>query len=398
MCTSDGAPAERMPLMRRTPTDPLPGAPDPWAPSEMPAFRSRPPYLMSEMIGAEPSLSERLVRRLAADEALGTLAAAVRQAADAGRPILTTGCGTSEHAAGAIALLLEEALETHQVRAVQALESLRRPLADGLLIAVSHEGGTHATNAALEAARAAGARTALVTVGGGSPGAALADILVLTGEMDQSWCHTVGYLSPLIAGTVLALRIGDKRPDARAIRSVIEANDDHREPAALAAGLTGTDRIIVAGSGPDLVTARELALKISEGARLPATAFDVESILHGHLAAATRWTGLVLVATDEGLRPRGFADRVDRVLAAARALAMPAAAILGERAAAAIHADATPAGRIRLARPTRVSPVTGALLGPVLPLQLLADRLARARGVNPDTLGREDPAQAAAHA
>ena len=77
---------------------------------------------------------------------------------------------------------------------------------------------------------------------------------------------------------------------------------------------------------------------------------------------------------------------------------MPAAAILGERTATAIPVDATPAGRMVLARPTRVSPVAGALLGPVLPLQLLTDRLARARGVNPDTLGREDPGQAAAHA
>lgn len=383
--------------MRRAPTDPLPGAPDPWAASEMPAFRSRPPYLMSEMIAAEPALAERLVRRLAADEALGQLADAVRQAVAAGQPIVTTGCGTSEHAAMAIAALLEEVLEGRAIRSVQALESLRRPMAEGLLIAVSHEGGTQATNAALEAARAAGARTALITVGGGSPGAALADLVVRTEEMDQSWCHTVGYLSPVVAGVMLGLRVAGKRSDAPAVRSAIEANDDHRSPAALAAGLTGTDRIVVVGSGPDLVTARELALKISEGARLPATAHDVESILHGHLAAATRWTGLVLVATDEALRPAAIAERAPRVLAAATSLGMPAAAILGERTARAIPAETTPAGRIVLGRPTRVSPLTGALLGPILPLQLLADRLARARGVNPDTLGREDPAQAAAH-
>jgi fructoselysine-6-P-deglycase FrlB-like protein len=363
----------------------------------MPPFRSRPPYLMSEMIAAEPALAARLVRRLAADETLGQLADAVRAAVTKGHPIVTTGCGTSEHAAMAIAALLEEALDTSQIRSVQALESLRRPMAAGLLIAVSHEGGTQATNAALETARAAGARTALVTVGGGSPGAALAELVVRTEEMDQSWCHTVGYLSPVVAGVMLALRVAGKRSDAPALRSALEANDDHRGPASLAAGLTGTDRIVVVGSGPDLVTARELALKISEGARLPATAYDVESILHGHLAAATRWTGLVLVATDESMRPPGVHGRVEGVLAAARSLAMPAAAILGERTAAAIPADATPAGRMVLARPTRVSAITGALLGPVLPLQLLADRLARARGVNPDTLGREEPAQAAAH-
>ena len=384
--------------MRRAPTDPLPGAPEPWAASEMPAFRSRPPYLMSEMIAAEPALAERLVRRLAADEVLGQLAEAVRAAAAEGRPIVTTGCGTSEHAAMAIAALLEEVLDPVEVRSVQALESLRRPMAPGLLIAVSHEGGTEATNAALEAARTAGARTALITVGGGSPGAAEAELVVRTEEMDQSWCHTVGYLSPIVAGIMLALRVGGKRSDAPAIRSALEANDDHRGPASLAAGLTGTDRIVVIGSGPDLITARELALKISEGARLPATAYDVESILHGHLAAATRWTGLVLVATDEALRTAAIGERAERVLSAATALGMPAAAILGERTAAAIPAEVTTAGRMVLARPTRVSAITGALLGPILPLQLLADRLARARGVNPDTLGREDAGQAAAHA
>jgi glucosamine--fructose-6-phosphate aminotransferase (isomerizing) len=384
--------------MRRAPTDPLPGAPDPWAPSEMAAFRSRPPYLMSEMIAAEPALAERLVRRLASDEALGQLADAVRAAATAGAPILTTGCGTSEHAAMAVAALLNEALDPVEVRSVQALESLRRPMTGGVLIAVSHEGGTRATNAAIEAARAGGARTALITVSGGSPGAGLAELVVRTEEMDQSWCHTVGYLSPVVSGLMLALRVAGKRSDAPATRSALEANDDHRGPASLAAGLTGTDRIMVVGSGPDLVTARELALKISEGARLPAVAYDVETILHGHLAAATRWTGLVLVATDEALRPAGFAERARDVLAAARAIGMPAAAILGERTAGATPPDATPAGRIVLARASRISAVAGALLGPILPLQLLADRLARARGVNPDTLGREDPGQAAAHA
>jgi hypothetical protein len=39
--------------------------------------------------------------------------------------------------------------------------------------------------------------------------------------------------------------------------------------------------------------------------------------------------------------------------------------------------------------------VNGAL-GAAIPLQLLAERLARGRGLNPDTLGREDPRQAAA--
>lgn len=363
----------------------------------MPRFRSRPPYFMTEMIAAEPALAERLVRRLATDGSLGRLADAVRSAAAAGQPILTTGCGTSEHAAMAIAALLSEVLDPVEVRSVQALEGQRRPMTGGVLIAVSHEGGTAATSAAVEAARAGGARTALITVGGESPGAGLAELVVRTEEMDQSWCHTVGYLSPVVTGVMLALRVAGRRTDAPATRSALEANDDHRGPASLAAGLTGTDRVMVVGSGPDLVTARELALKISEGARLPAAVHDVETILHGHLAAATRWTGLVLIGTDEALRSQAFARRAQDLLAAAGAIGMPAAAILGERTAASTPPDRTPAGRIVLARPIRVSAVAGALLGPILPLQLLAERLARARGVDPDTLGREDPGQAAAH-
>ena len=59
--------------------------------------------------------------------------------------------------------------------AAQAFELSLDPPSAGLVIGVSHEGGTAATNAAMAAARAAGARTALLTVSSRSPGAAEAD-------------------------------------------------------------------------------------------------------------------------------------------------------------------------------------------------------------------------------
>ena len=364
----------------------------------MPAFRARPPYLMTEMIAAEPALAERLLRRLAADPELDRLAAAVRTAADGGLPIVTTGCGTSEHAAMAIAALVDEARDVRlgrETATVQALETLRRPPREGLLIAVSHEGGTHATNEALRAARDGGATTALVTVGRGSPGAELADIVVATGEQDRSWCHTVGYTSPIVAGVALAARLRRSRVDAAALRALLDVTADPHQPSAMAAALSGIDRLLVAGSGVDAITARELALKVSEGPRLPASAHELETLLHGHLAAATRWTGLVLVLTDA---PAAILDRAHRLLGAARALSVPAGAILSAEMDAAIDADATPAGRVVLPHTGRVPALPGALLTSAIALQLLAERLARARSVNPDTLGREDPMQAAAHA
>ena len=379
--------------------DQLPGAPDPWAASDMPRFRSRPPYLMTEMIAAEPALAQRLVRRLREQEAVGALADAIRKATEKRRPVVITGCGTSQHAAMAVAELLTEALAPaagQEVRAVEALAAIRRPLEAGVLIGISHEGGTAATNAALEATRAAGGTTALITVGAGSPGAALADHLVTTDEQDQSWCHTVGYLSPIVVGIVLGSRISGTRLDAVAIHALLDVANDHRGAANIAAGLAGVDRLLVAGAGPDLGSAREMALKVAEGARLAAGALELETVLHGHLAAATRWTGLVVIGTDaigDGLAR----ERLKRALEAARALSMPAAALLDESLAATIQPALTPAGRIVLPHTGRVKGAAASLLAPILPLQLVAERLARARGVDPDTIGREDPAQAAAH-
>ena len=364
----------------------------------MPPFRSRPPYVMSEMIAAEPAVAERLVRKLAKDAALERLAGAVREHLDAGRPVVTTGCGTSEHAAMGVALLLTDALAPpfgRDVRAVQALEALSRPPGGGLLLAVSHEGGTHATLEAMRAAQASGAATALVTVGSGSPGAMLADHVITTDEQDQSWCHTIGYLAPLVAGMALAAKLQRKRLDAAAIRAVLDVSQDAHGPAEIAAALAGTDRILVAGAGADAITARELALKISEGPRLAATALELETVLHGHLAAVTRWTGLIVMLTDAS---EAVLERVHKLLAAARALSVPAAAIVGDELEARLEAEETPAGRIVLPHTGRVPALAGSLLTSAIALQLLTERLARARNVNPDTLGRENADQAAAHA
>ena len=77
----------------------LPGPPEPWASTEMPALRDGPPYLMTESIAAEPALAERLVARLEQSSAVDGLARLLRTTAMRGEPVVVTGCGTSEHAA-----------------------------------------------------------------------------------------------------------------------------------------------------------------------------------------------------------------------------------------------------------------------------------------------------------
>ena len=137
------------------PDAPLPGPPDPWASTGMPSPRPGPPYHMTEMIEAEPGLARRLLSSLAAPSSPAAgLAAAISEAAVAGQTILVTGCGTSEHASLAGVELLREALRTAglptaALGSVQALELSLDPMSSGLVIGVTHEGATPATNAAL---------------------------------------------------------------------------------------------------------------------------------------------------------------------------------------------------------------------------------------------------------
>jgi fructoselysine-6-P-deglycase FrlB-like protein len=357
---------------------------------------------MTEMIAAEPAVAERIVHRLLADHGLTDAAEAIRAVAARGESIVTTGCGTSEHAAMGVAAFLADALRrpaglpTERVGSVQAFEYAARPTKGGVLVAVSHEGGTWATNLALEAARGSGVRTILITVGPGSPGAALADHLLLTGEQDQSWCHTVGYLSPLIAGAVLSETLRRETIDPTAVRALLDAADPVPAAEASATALGECSRLLVVGTGIDHATVRELALKVEEGAHLPTTAHQLETIRHGHLAAADERTGLVLVLTDGEARGAVVVERATAMLRSAAALQMPAAAIVAADLGDDLPRQLTPAGRATVPLTSHLPRVVAAALGAVIPMQLFAERLARTHGVNQDTLGREDPRQAAA--
>lgn len=350
---------------------------------------------MTEMIAAEPHLARRLLTRLAqpASDA-ARLAAAVRDAVDAGRPIIVTGCGTSEHAALGVVEILRQAVAAGRdvVLSEQAFELALDPPADALVIGVSHEGGSAATNAGLEAAAARGSTTALITAAAGSPGAALASIVVATGEMDQSWCHTVGYVSPLLVAAAVAGHLTGTPPDperAAHLMADTSAGAEH-DAEAVAASLANADRLLVVGSGVDRVAGRELVLKIEEASWMPAAYRDLETLLHGHLPAINERTGLILIATD----PQRDAERGVRgrqALAAVAVLGLRAAAIVSMDAAAVLPAELTPAGRLVVPRAPGLPSAVGSLLGSAVALQVLTERIARARGTNPDPIRRDDP-------
>ncbi len=384
------------------PTAPLAGPPDPWASTSTPSTRSGPPYHMTDMIAAEPSLARRTVERLARpDSPAARLAQEIRSTLEAGDPVTLTGCGTSEHAALAAAEILREAAQTANfpnaiVSAEQAFELSLAPPARGLLVGISHEGGTTATNAAIRAARDAGRSTAVITVSHRSPAGALAGIVVETDELDHGWCHTIGYLSPIVAAASVGAHLSGRPLDASAVEGLLAAGTRGESSAErIAAVLADASTLLVIASGADRPAGRELVLKIEEASWLPSAYRDLETFLHGHLPATDATTGLVLILTDRE-------HRAERVVRARQALA--AARVIGQRAAAIVSADIdtvldrdlTPAGRLVVQEAPGLPAPVAALIGSTTPLQLLTERLARARGTNPDPIRRDDPLYVAA--
>jgi fructoselysine-6-P-deglycase FrlB-like protein len=229
-------------------------------------------------------------------------------------------------------------------------------------------------------------------VTGRSPGAAFADVVVETGELDQSWCHTVGYLSPLVAATAVGAHLTGRAVDDElrdAVRSLIGAGVDRASIAEAAAGRLAERRsIVVIASGADRTAGRELTLKIEEGTWIPAAYRDLETFLHGHLAATDAEQGMVLVLSDRDGRDARLA-RASGALRAARTVGMEAAAIIAADAAVDLPTELTPAGRIVIPEAPSLPAPVAALLGTATPLQLLTERIARARGVNPDPIHRD---------
>jgi fructoselysine-6-P-deglycase FrlB-like protein len=250
----------------------------------------------------------------------------------------------------------------------------------------------------METARANGAATAIVTVSERSPGAALADIVVATAELDQSWCHTVGYLSPIVAAVAAGSALRGGPDGAAAVRALLAAGSSGvMAIESAAADLAKATHLIVIASGADRPAGRELTLKIEEATWIPSAFRDLETFLHGHVPATGTDTGLILVLADRAARPDRL-DRAGKALAAARVLGVRAAAIIAADASAGLDASLTPAGRLVVPEAADLPGPVAALIGTAVPLQLLTERIARARGTNPDPIRRDDPRYLAASA
>jgi glucosamine--fructose-6-phosphate aminotransferase (isomerizing) len=357
----------------------------------VPELRKQPPWLMEEMIASEPSLVEPI---LGATSEAHLIAELIRKAVLEKSPVVVTGCGTSETAAMAIADLVAGGLKRSGingalVHARQALEASLDPWPGGVCIGISHDGSTRATILAMEAARNAGALVALITARPEGPAIPVVDAVFVTPRIDRSWCHTVGYLSPILAGAAIAQALDQRPVDATGLKNVLDDVIGVAPHApSLAKALFGVDRLIIVGAAPDRSPARELALKIEEGVWLPARMLDLETVFHGHLAGADQRTGMVIVAT-------GAADRVTArtklLIGAARAIGIRVGAIVSPAVDQSFGSDRN-LSRMVLPKSIEGFGLIGRLAGAALALQQLTVALSRLAGTNPDQIRRQQPA------
>jgi len=346
---------------------------------------------MEEMVASQPGL----VAPILADQRARALAQVILDVDESGEPIVVTGCGTSEHGAMAIAELLDAALRQRgarggRVEARQALEAALDPRPGGLCIAVTESGGTRATLLAVESARDAGAATAAITANPGGAVISTVDVVMGTPQRDTSWCHTVAYTSAILAGAALAAEIAEVELDGNEIAAwLAQAVAPGEVERAIAGAMHDLTTVQIVGIGADRVTARELALKIEEGARRPAVGRDLETLLHGHFVACGPDAGLILILADGRGGERGWRRAAQGMEAAAR-LGMSIAGMLSPHAARAIPESLTPAGRIVLPSGADALPPLRALLGGAAALQRLTLAMAARAGVNPDLIRREE--------
>ncbi len=335
---------------------------------------------MLDEILETPVVLERLLR-----DGLGTIrdaGAAIRSARP--RFAVIVARGTSDHAGTYARYVIETRLGIPAALAAPSVVTIYGAglaWADVLLLAISQSGRSPDLVAITEAARNGGALTVSVTNDPGAPLADAADLVVpCHAGAEHSVAATKTYAAELAA---VAAVLGDAAGDATILDALPMLPDAAAD--AVSAGqawlqgagspvdpLAAAETALVVGRGFNYATALEIALKLKEAALLFADGYSTADLLHGPIAVAHGDTH-TLAFRAQGPAGPAVDEVVERLIEAGSPTWV-------------------------VGRPPEISqaPVSTCLVGtgvpevlsPVplaIPGQLLAEAVARARGLDPDT-------------
>jgi glucosamine--fructose-6-phosphate aminotransferase (isomerizing) len=283
------------------------------------------------------------------------------------RIVVLVARGTSDHAALYARYLLEARCGLLAALAAPSLYTVYRAPVDlraALVLGVSQSGQVPEIVDSLEYARTRGALTAALTNDEGSPLAAAADhALVTRAGVEQSVAATKTFTTQLAAIAQLAASLGSPGLDGLgALGAAMSEAAEHGAAVGEAAErIRQHDAAACVARGFSYCIALEAALKLKEAAGVWAEGFSSADLRHGPAAAVGRLPAIVLHAGGP------LAEDV---------------AALEERLAS----SGSPVVSIGHGRELDVPQVSEELAPIVLaiPAQMLAERLARLRGLDPD--------------
>ena len=246
------------------------------------------------------------------------------------------------------------------------------------VIGLSQSGRTPDVVEYVRGARGAGAFTVAVTNDPGSELARIADAAVpLAAGPELAVAATKTYVNTLAALALLAGHAaGRGRELADGIRSVAELMEAatpglERSTAKLALSFSYTGRMFVIGRGVEFATAREIALKLLETCRIAAEPLTTTDLAHGPVAALDPLFPVWAIASNDGT--------LETVQEAANRTRDMGASLVASGTAAERIRGAAFTVPVPLPEPPLLSPLLS-----VVPGQLFASALSRARGLDPD--------------
>jgi glutamine---fructose-6-phosphate transaminase (isomerizing) len=234
----------------------------------------------------------------------------------------------------------------------------------------------------VEYARQAKARGAYVVAFTNDPSSELAQeaeaVLALQAGPELAVAATKTFTNQVAAlGLLAAHAAGEGESFATAVRTTAETMREfvsslEARIASVAVPFAYAGRMFVVGRGPEFATAREIALKLLETCRVAAEPLTATDLAHGPVAALDSLFPVWAIASDDATLP-AVLEAVERAREAG-------ATIIASGSAA----DAIPRAEYTLTSPPAPAPLLGPLLS-VVPGQLFASALARARGLDPDS-------------
>jgi glucosamine--fructose-6-phosphate aminotransferase (isomerizing) len=305
------------------------------------------------------------------------------------RRVVILGCGTSYHAGLAGRIALERWAQVPVEVDLASEFRYRAPLLedDSLVIGISQSGETADTLAAMRLARARGATVLALTNVPGSQATQEADGVLLTrAGIEIGVAATKTFVAQVAALYGFALRMAS----LRGTLSDAQLEELHGEFALLAERidavlatvqspmrqlaerLADSEFFLFLGRLSGLPVALEGALKLKEISYIPTDAYAAGEMKHGPIALLGRQTPVICVATDVGILGKMLSNVSEVRARGARvfAIASEGSKEVAEHAEQVVYI-----------------PKTDALLQSILaiiPLQLLAYYIARARALNVD--------------